>query len=74
MKMAVLLSIKGYQRLVSPLLGAGCRFHPSCSQYAYEAIDTHGLLRGGWLAVKRISRCHPFHSGGFDPVPGRDRG
>ena len=74
MKVAVLLSIKGYQRFVSPLLRAGCRFHPSCSHYAYEAIDTHGLLRGGWLAVKRISRCHPFHSGGFDPVPGRHRG
>jgi len=58
-----------YRRLVSPLLGQSCRFHPTCSRYALEAIRLHGGLRGGWLAVCRVSRCHPFHQGGLDPVP-----
>jgi putative membrane protein insertion efficiency factor len=61
--------IRGYQLLVSPLLGAHCRFYPSCSQYALEAVAEHGSLRGGWLSLKRLARCHPFHSGGYDPVP-----
>jgi uncharacterized protein len=61
--------IRGYQLLVSPLLGPRCRFHPSCSQYALEAIELHGTLRGAWLALRRLSRCHPFHAGGYDPVP-----
>jgi putative membrane protein insertion efficiency factor len=61
--------IRGYQLLVSPWLGARCRFYPSCSQYALEALAEHGSLRGGWLSVKRLARCHPFHSGGYDPVP-----
>ena len=61
--------IRAYQRLVSPLLGPRCRFHPSCSQYALEAIDTHGALRGVWLALRRLLRCHPLHPGGYDPVP-----
>ena len=62
-----LLSV--YQRLVSPLLGQRCRFHPSCSQYAIEAVLAYGALRGGWLALRRLSRCHPLHEGGWDPVP-----
>jgi putative membrane protein insertion efficiency factor len=63
------LLIRGYQRLLSPLLPPSCRFHPSCSQYALEAIDRHGALKGSWLAVRRLARCHPFNAGGFDPVP-----
>ena len=61
--------IRGYQRIVSPLLPPSCRFHPTCSDYAYEAIDRHGLLKGGRLAVWRVLRCNPFGKGGFDPVP-----
>lgn len=61
--------IRAYQRLVSPLLPRVCRFVPSCSEYAVQAIRAYGPLRGTWLAVRRISRCHPFHPGGFDPVP-----
>ena len=61
--------IRLYQLLVSPWLGPRCRFYPSCSHYAIEALDEHGLWRGGWLALKRLARCHPFHSGGYDPVP-----
>ncbi len=61
--------IRGYQLAISPLLGPRCRFYPSCSHYAIEAIETHGGLRGMWLTIKRISRCHPWHEGGFDPVP-----
>lgn len=69
MSALVLLTIRGYQRFVSPLLGQNCRFYPSCSQYSYEAIDLHGLIAGIWLGTKRIVKCHPFHPGGFDPVP-----
>jgi uncharacterized protein len=65
--------LTGYQRFVSPLLGPRCRFYPSCSAYALEAVQVHGALRGSWLAVRRLSRCHPFHAGGIDPVPGTDR-
>ena len=61
--------IRGYQLAISPFLGPRCRFYPSCSHYAIEAIETHGSLRGTWLTIKRISRCHPWHEGGFDPVP-----
>jgi len=61
--------IRGYQLAISPLLGPRCRFYPSCSHYAIEAIETHGAARGVWLTAKRISRCHPWHEGGFDPVP-----
>jgi putative membrane protein insertion efficiency factor len=61
--------IRGYQRLLSPLLPPSCRFHPSCSQYALEAVTRYGALKGGWLAARRLVRCHPFHPGGYDPVP-----
>lgn len=65
----VLLLIRAYQLIASPLLGNRCRFHPSCSDYATEALRRHGLLKGSWLAVRRIGSCHPWHAGGFDPVP-----
>lgn len=61
--------IRGYQLLLSPLLGPRCRFYPSCSHYAIDAIGLHGPLRGGWLALRRIGRCHPLNAGGYDPVP-----
>ena len=62
-------AIRLYQRFVSPFLGANCRFYPSCSSYACEAIEKHGVLRGVWLSARRLCRCHPFHPGGIDPVP-----
>ena len=61
--------IRLYQWTVSPLLGPRCRFYPSCSQYALEAIQRFGMLQGGWLAARRLGRCHPWQPGGFDPVP-----
>ncbi len=61
--------IRFYQRRISPLMGPHCRYSPTCSQYALEAIQTYGILCGGWLGFKRILRCHPFSRGGFDPVP-----
>jgi len=66
------LAIRGYRYFVSPLLGPACRFHPSCSQYAEQALERHGLFQGGWLAARRICRCGPWHPGGFDPVPERE--
>jgi putative membrane protein insertion efficiency factor len=65
----LLALIKAYRYLLSPLLGSSCRFHPSCSDYAAQAIDKHGAVHGGWLALKRIARCHPWHPGGYDPIP-----
>jgi uncharacterized protein len=65
----LIAGITGYRRFISPLLGPHCRFAPSCSAYALEAVRRHGGLRGSWLAVRRIGRCHPFHPGGYDPVP-----
>ncbi len=66
----LLLLIRGYQRAISPLLPPACRYAPTCSQYALEAIEAHGALRGVWLALRRLSRCHPGRTGGYDPVPG----
>ena len=69
MKTLLLLLVRGYQYFLRPLLGNNCRFYPSCSDYAQEAIEKHGALRGTWLALRRVGRCHPYHPGGFDPVP-----
>ena len=65
----LILAVKTYRLLLSPFLGNNCRYYPTCSEYAVIAIDRHGTVRGSWLAVKRIGRCHPWHSGGIDPVP-----
>jgi len=70
---AAVLGITAYQRAVSPLLPRACRFAPSCSEYARQVIIGHGLFRGGWLAVRRVLRCHPFHPGGIDPPPAAPR-
>ncbi|MBC8450216.1 MAG: membrane protein insertion efficiency factor YidD [Chloroflexi bacterium] len=69
MKQVFLVLIRFYQRFISPALPPSCRFNPSCSEYSYEAIQRYGLLRGGWLSLRRIARCHPWNPGGYDPVP-----
>ena len=69
MRQALLAIIRGYQYLLRPYLGSNCRFAPTCSDYAYEAVSTHGALKGAWLALRRVLRCHPYHRGGYDPVP-----
>lgn len=69
MKKIFIKLIRLYQRYISPLTPPTCRFHPTCSNYAIEAISEHGVIKGTWLAIKRILKCHPFHPGGFDPVP-----
>jgi putative membrane protein insertion efficiency factor len=69
MRHVLKILIRAYQWVLSPLLGPRCRFYPSCSQYAIEALESHGALRGSWLSARRICRCHPFNPGGFDPVP-----
>ena len=69
MRQLLIYLVKAYRYLLSPLLGNHCRFYPSCSSYALTALQEHGAARGSWLAVRRISRCHPFHPGGIDPVP-----
>lgn len=63
------LALRAYRVVLSPWLGPSCRFHPSCSHYADEALERHGLLRGGWLTARRVCRCGPWHPGGYDPVP-----
>ena len=65
----LIVAVRGYQLVLSPIFGGACRYYPSCSVYAVEALERHGSLRGGWLALRRIARCHPFRPGGFDPVP-----
>jgi putative membrane protein insertion efficiency factor len=69
MKTLLLGAVRAYQYLLRPMLGANCRFYPSCSDYAREAIERHGAGRGAMLAAARIGRCHPWHDGGYDPVP-----
>ena len=69
MKAILRVAVRGYRYFLSPMLPPSCRFHPSCSEYAEEALTEHGALRGGWLATKRLCRCGPWHPGGYDPVP-----
>ena len=69
MKRLGLALVRGYQRLFSPILGCRCRYFPTCSDYAYEAVERHGLVRGSWLAVRRLGRCNPVGGHGYDPVP-----
>ena len=68
-RLTLIALVRLYQLTLSPILGGSCRYYPSCSAYAIEALERHGALRGGWLAIARIGRCHPFRPGGFDPVP-----
>lgn len=70
----MILLVRAYRLFLSPWIGQQCRFHPTCSTYAIEAIQRHGAVRGAWLAARRLSRCHPWHEGGIDPVPERKRG
>ena len=69
MKVLLLFMLRAYQYAIRPLMGANCRFFPSCSDYAREAVERHGAAKGSWLAARRIARCHPYHPGGYDPVP-----
>ena len=73
MKQVLFWFIQAYRYLISPWLGDNCRYYPSCSEYAQTAIMEHGALYGSWLSIKRLSRCHPFHEGGYDPVPGTEK-
>lgn len=69
MRRTLVTLIRAYQWLLSPFLGQNCRYHPSCSHYAVEAVERHGPVRGTWMALRRVGRCHPWHEGGYDPVP-----
>ena len=71
MRSIAIFLVRGYQVLLSPLLGNNCRFHPTCSEYAIEALRAHGVVRGLWLTARRIGRCHPWGGAGHDPVPPR---
>ncbi len=64
-----LIMIRAYQIFISPYLGKNCRFYPTCSSYSYQAVEKYGILKGLWLSLKRILKCHPFHPGGYDPLP-----
>ena len=70
MRKILIFPIRVYRYLISPLFGSHCRYTPTCSQYAIEAIERHGAIKGLYLAAKRLSSCHPWHAGGYDPVPG----
>ena len=70
-KKILLALIRFYRAAISPYLGRSCRFYPSCSRYTQEAVTEHGAAKGAWLGLKRILKCHPFHPGGYDPVPGK---
>jgi putative membrane protein insertion efficiency factor len=72
MRRLMIFLISCYKFLLSPFLGNHCRFYPSCSSYAQEAIATHGVIKGSYLAIRRLGRCHPWHEGGIDPVPTRN--
>ena len=69
MKALLLFVLRAYQYAIRPLMGANCRFFPSCSDYAREAVERHGAAKGAWLGARRVARCHPYHPGGYDPVP-----
>lgn len=69
MQKCLIAALRGYRYLLSPLLGPSCRFYPSCSEYALEAVERFGTLRGSWMGLRRLLRCHPWHPGGVDPVP-----
>ncbi|MGP4081285.1 membrane protein insertion efficiency factor YidD [Bacillus sp. Marseille-Q3570] len=73
MKYILIALIQFYRKCISPFTPPSCRFYPTCSSYGLEAVQKHGALVGGWLAVKRILKCHPFHPGGFDPVPEKEK-
>ena len=72
MKKILLLIIRGYQLILSPMLGSNCRYYPTCSCYTHTAIEKYGAIKGSWLGIKRISRCHPWAEGGIDLVPGTE--
>jgi putative membrane protein insertion efficiency factor len=69
MKTVVMFLIRMYKKFISPALPPSCRFYPTCSEYTYQAVEKYGVLKGSWLGVRRLARCHPWHPGGYDPVP-----
>ncbi|TDJ28782.1 MAG: membrane protein insertion efficiency factor YidD [Gammaproteobacteria bacterium] len=73
MRKFLIFPIQAYRYLLSPFFGNSCRYTPTCSQFAVEAIEQHGAIKGSWLALKRLGSCHPWHEGGYDPVPGKSR-